>query len=190
MDVVAKALAAPESISSPCLVVPIFSASTTAKSKSAGSQLSKTAKQIDKAAGGIIQRMVSRGDGKGELGTTLLLPAVTGIKAERLLLLGCGNGKALSATDFKKLVTACLSTLERSHITNASVLLEELTVADQDTAWMAAQFALTAGSNSYRYSKTLSKAKPAASLKRITYNAAPMPTFVTPLLKPKLLLKE
>ena len=175
MEVVAKAITNPETVSSPCLVVPIFSAATTAKSgskKTASSKLSKVAKQLDQATNGVIQQLVTRGDGSGELGKTLLIPSVTGIKAERILLVGCGSGKALSAADFKTLVNKTLTALEQGQINSSHLLIDELAVEEQDQAWMAAQFIQTGISNSYRYRKTLSKPKAAASLKRLTVNFA------------------
>ena len=161
MEVVSKHIAEPETLRSQCLVVPVFT----------GGKLSKAAMRLDKACGGLIRNIVKRGDIKGELADSLLIPSLEGIKAERVLLLGCGKGKKIADADFGKLLAAILKTI--SQFKDASLIVDELTVAGRDAAWMIEQLAIKAGSNSYRYSKTLSKPKAATKLKRITVSFSP-----------------
>ena len=161
MDVVNKHIAEPETFRSQCLIVPVFSDGT----------LSKTADRLDKASDGLIRRLIKRGDVSGKLGDSLLIPSLTGIKAERLLLLGCGKDKTLSAADYQKLLAALLKPLQ--NIKEACLFIDELQVDDRDDAWMVEQLAIDAGSNNYQYSKTLSKPKATASLKRITVSFKP-----------------
>ena len=163
MDVIVKAIIEPESLRSQCLIVPIFT----------DGKLSKAARRLNKASGGTIQAMVKRGDITGKLAETLLLPAITGIKAERILLLGCGEGKKLSTADFGKLMKAGLDTASNSKLKDACLLIDELSVHNRNAAWLAGQVAITGGSDNYRYSKTVSKPKPAATLKRVTVSGKP-----------------
>jgi leucyl aminopeptidase len=156
MDVVIKTIAEPETLRSSCLVVPIFN-----KGK-----LSSAAKRLDKSCSGLISKLIRRGDITGKLAETLLIPSAAGINADRILLLGCGDGQDLSEIDFGKLVQALLKPLDSC--ANACLLLDEISVAGRAHDWLASQLAIQAGSNGYRYSKTLSKPKPAAKLKRLT----------------------
>ncbi|MEE8059310.1 MAG: leucyl aminopeptidase [Pseudomonadales bacterium] len=161
MDVVIKQIAQPKILRSQCLVVPIFS----------DGKLSKVARQLDNACGGLIRTIIKRGDISGKLAETLLIPSIPGIKAERLLLLGCAEGEKLSAADYRKLLNAALKALAQTK--DACLLVEELSVANHDQAWMVEQLAIISGTNNYRYSETLSKPKPAAKLKQITVALKP-----------------
>lgn len=158
MDVIVKAITEPESLRSQCLITPVFT----------DGKLSKVARRLNKASGGVIQAMVKRGDISGKVADTLLLPAISGVKAERILLLGCGEGKKLAEADFRKLLTAGLKVASDSKLKDACLLIDELSVQGRDNAWAAGQVAIAGGSANYRYSETVSKPKPAATLKRVT----------------------
>ncbi len=163
MDVVVKLIAEPESLNSPCLVAPIYS----------DGKLSEAAQRINKASEGAIQKLVKRGDASGNPGETLLLPSVSGIKADRLLLIGCGDGKQLNESDTKKVIESALKALNNCKVSNAHILFDELSIENHDKAWLSSQFALIGGNLNYRYSKTLSSPKPVNSLRRITFSTKP-----------------
>jgi leucyl aminopeptidase len=161
MDVIIKAITEPKLLRSQCLIVPVFE----------GEKLSQAAKQLDKASGGSIRAIVKRGDIVGQLARSLLLASTNGIKAERILLIGCGKGKKLSEADFRKLIQTALKILSAQELKDACFLFDEISVQGRDGAWQAGQLAIIGGSNNYRYTQTLSKPKPAATLKRITFSA-------------------
>ncbi|ARN75376.1 leucyl aminopeptidase [Oceanicoccus sagamiensis] len=161
MDVIVKAVTEPEALRSQCIITPVF----------ADGKLSKAAKRLNKASGGVIQAMVKRGDISGKAGETLLLPAISGVKADRVLLLGCGTGKQLAEADFRKLISAGLKGASSNKLKDSCLLLDEISVQGRDAAWMAGQVAIAGGSANYRYSETLSKPKPAATLKRVTLSS-------------------
>lgn len=158
MEVIIKTSNTPETVRSQCLLVPVFS-----KGK-----LSTAAQQLNKAASGGIEKLLKRGDLSGNLAETLLIPSLPGIKADRVLLLGCGDSGSLSEADFQKLLNAALKSLHNSKAKDALLMLEELSVTGKDTAWIAQQISMAASSQSYRYSKTLSKPKPASKLTKLT----------------------
>ena len=158
MDVVVKTIANLATITSQCLLVPIFS----------GGTLSKSASQLDQATGGIIATVVKRGDISGKLAETLLIPNITGIKAQRVLLLGCGDEKPLSEANLNKLLDSALNCLSSHKLKDACLLLNEISIEGHDQAWLAGQLAIAGGSKNYNYTKTLSKPKPAATLKHLT----------------------
>jgi leucyl aminopeptidase len=163
MDVVLKAIANPETLRSQCLIVPILSEG----------KLSKAAKRLDKTNEGIIRSLVKRGDIEGKLNEIVLIPSVNGINAERILLLGCGRGKKLSAGECRKLLTAALNTLTQNKITDATLFLEDISVIGKDSAWIAGQLALIGGNKNYRYTRTLSQPKKSSPVKRITVACQP-----------------
>lgn len=158
MDVIIKIIADAAKIRSQCLLVPIFAKGT----------LSKAAKQINSAADGIIEKLIKRGDITGKVAETLLIPSVTGIIADRILLVGCGDLNKLSEADFRKLIDNSLKELTSQKIKDACFLFDEVSVVDKNTSWMVEQLAIASGSNNYAYSHTLSKPKPASSLKKLT----------------------
>lgn len=163
MHISGKAIANPEQLRSACAIVGISNPSSS--SKTGG--LHGTAKQLDRAAGGAIARLLKRGDIKGEWAQILLVPELAGINAERVLLVGVGNGDAVSEADYRKLVQTVLSALIDCKVDEAHWLLESIKVKDRDEAWQLTQLAMALALREYRYTETLSKPKPASALRKL-----------------------
>ena len=163
MDVVIKHIIEPETQASQCLVIPIFN----------DGKLSKIAKQLDKAIGGSITKVTTRGDISGKIADTLLLATVDNIKAERILLVGCGEKEKLSEINVRKIIDSILKQLTSCKAKDACLLLEQLSVLNHDITWLAEQIAIQGGLNNYHYSATLSSKQPAVHLKRITLSLKP-----------------
>jgi leucyl aminopeptidase len=163
MDFVIKHVTKPETQASHCLVVPVYS-----KGK-----LSKVAKHLDNAIGGTISAVVKRGDISGKIAETLLLPNVDNIKAERILLLGCGKPDSLPETDAQKLIDAIIKQLALCKSKDACLLLDELSVQDRETSWLAQQLCIRSGLSHYQYDETLSTKSSAPTLKRMTFATQP-----------------
>lgn len=118
-------------------------------------KLSDAASAIDSASSGFIQARVAAGDIDGKTAQTLLLPAVTGVNAERVLLVGTGN-KALTAASAQKLlqaITAATASLNGS----IALALSELATAELTESWWAEQSAMAFGSALYQFTATKSK---------------------------------
>ena len=103
---------------SSCIVVGIHS----------GLKLSESAAQLDQISSGALKKILSKGDLSGDTGDTLLLYGLPGIKAERILLIGCGERSKLNADAFQKINRAVASALQKSGATNAISTLAELKV--------------------------------------------------------------
>ncbi|MET0378342.1 MAG: leucyl aminopeptidase [Spongiibacteraceae bacterium] len=129
--------------------------------------LGSVAKAIDSASGGVIGKLRNRGDIKGTIGEALPLPALSGIGAERVLVVGLGAGKTLSDVEFRKLVQAVIGNLAELKVEDASWCLEGIAVTDRDEAWQLTQIAMIATLREYRYTHTLSKPKPALALRKL-----------------------
>ena len=157
MQISGKAISKPEHLRSACLIVGVANKGG----------LRGAAKQLDRAAGGVIGRLCKRGDIAGNWAQTLLLPAVDGIGAERVLLIGLGDGSAVSESEFRKLVQAVLNTLIEYKLEEAHWLLDAIAVKDRDDAWQWTQLAMALALREYRYTETLSKPKPAPALRKL-----------------------
>lgn len=114
-----------EQQSSDCLVVGIFE----------GKKLSTTAKQLDKASGGSISRFLKRGDLNGSCGQSLLLHDLQGIRAPRVLLLGCGDAKDISLSRYKTIIRNATQQISTGSIKDATFYLNEIECKDQDLNW-------------------------------------------------------
>lgn len=95
------------------------------------------------------------------------MPALTGIHAERVLLVGLGNGEAVSEAEFRKLMQVVLNAVVDCKVNEAHWLLEDIKVKDRDEAWQLTQLALALALREYRYTETLSKPKPAPALRKL-----------------------
>ncbi|HEY3697941.1 MAG TPA: leucyl aminopeptidase [Spongiibacteraceae bacterium] len=169
MQINGKAISSPEQLHSPCIIVGI----------SSKNGLRGAAKLLDRATKGVIGRLYKRGDINGSWAQTLLLPALDGINAERVLLVGTGDGGggAASEADFRKLIQTVLGTLLEQKLEEAHWLLENIAVKARDQEWQLTQLAMAAALREYRYTETLSKPKPAPTLRKLiianaTSNAA------------------
>lgn len=158
MQISGKNISSVEQLRSECLIVGV----------PARGPLQGAARQLDRALGNLIGKLQKRGDVKGDWAQTLLLPAVTGIKAERILLVGTGDRKTVGEADYRKLIQAVLGALADHKVEEACWLLDPIAVTDRDAQWPLLQLALAATLREYRYTATLSKPKPPYPLKKLT----------------------
>jgi len=121
----------------------------------AKNRLSASGSALDQACGGVIGKLLKRGDLGGKLASTLVLNLVEG-PAERALLVRAGEG-APSQADFRKLASASASAARG--FKDACSYLTELEVTGADSTWQAQQLALAAGLAAYKFTRCLSDAK-------------------------------
>ncbi len=152
--------ASPASLRSQCMVIGIFEKN----------RLSDAATAIDKASGGYIRTILKRGDLNGKAGQTLLLHDVPDIRAERVLLVGCGQAKGLDSTQFLSILGKTATTLRNLNCHEAAVTLTELDIKDQDMLWKARQTVQLVRDAFYRFDKFKKQDKP--GLQRITLIAS------------------
>ena len=80
---------------------------------------------INRATKGLIKRLLDQGDLDGSAGRCVMLPVPTGVKAERLLLIGLGQKSGQGTHDFAKAVRAAAETIGRSGARNAVIALPQ-----------------------------------------------------------------
>ncbi len=97
----------------------------------------------------------------------LMLQQPVGIKAKRILLLGCGSKSAFDLKKFTELLRIAVAQLNRYSITDAVLGLDSMVIKDATIERMAIQTAKTFTHAEYRYRETVSKAKPAQKVKRL-----------------------
>lgn len=138
--------------------------------------LSPAAKRVDTASRGYITTLLKRGDLEGKAGQMLMLYNVPGVRAERVLLSGCGSETELTDNRFREIVAKMVATLNEAGITEATSYLTELPVPDRDAYWKLRQSVEVAHETNYRF--TLLKDKndiPRQSLKQLALSIPAKP---------------
>jgi len=113
----------PALVKTQCLIVPVFNAT----------QLSGMAAELDEALGGQIQATLKSGDLKSAANGKSITLYNTAAKANRIMLLACGNEKDLDAKKFSQAVATVIKELNNSPAGEATLLLPDF--ADAETAY-------------------------------------------------------
>ena len=141
----------------------------------AKNKFSPEAKEIDITSGKRLSSVLENGDFDGSLGTSLMLQGLEGVKAKRVLLVGCGDKAKLSLKEARKLVVSIAKSLLSSQAKDAHLALASLALAGADHYWLAERLAQELEDASYSYSTTKSTKAKASALKSISL-AAPKGT--------------
>lgn len=151
---------------SACVVVGVF----------AGGKLSLAAQTLDKAAHNALSDVITQDDMTGKLATTLLLPSVVGIAAERVLLVGLGKASEFSTKQFLDVVRATFTALHKTPCKDAALFLSDLVVKGRDEAWKIKQIILLGSESAFRCDQLKSAPGAAASLKKVLLGCAEKPS--------------
>ncbi|MEA1888536.1 MAG: leucyl aminopeptidase [Pseudomonadota bacterium] len=130
----------PEKQRTACLVLPVFEDQV----------LSAAARSIDKATGRTISSLLKRGDISGKCGKTLMLPQVSGIPADRILLVACGKPAEFSQQKLLKVTEIVIRCLQQSNITEASLFLPEIVIDNSHIGSRIEQIIIQATHSSYQ----------------------------------------
>ena len=131
----------------PCIIVGVH----------VGRALSERAADLDRAARGALTRIVARGDLSGKVGECLLLPDVSGIDAERVLLVGLGKREGIGPEDYHKLLSKAVDALKAAALRNATSTLLDITVKGRDLRWLVDQHLSCFAASTYRFTEFKSK---------------------------------
>ena len=150
--------ARPETVKTATLVLPVGE----------GRVLGDLAQAVDTATGGAIASLLKRGDLAGKLGQTLLLHGLPNLKAERVLLVGCGKESPLSDRQFRKLVGAAHGVLKGLGGGDAAFALGNLEVKNRDAYGKARLAVEVLADGTYVFDRFKSQKAEARPLKKIT----------------------
>ena len=118
----------PEKQRHDCVIVGVFE----------GRKLSDAAKSIDDASNKSISTILKSGDMEGKLGASLLLHAVAGVAAARVLLVGLGKQAEFGEKQYRQAVRAAVKALPKG-VANAGMFLAELVIKKSDVQTKVAQ---------------------------------------------------
>lgn len=153
-----------EKLKSGCVVVGVF----------AGGKLSASAQVLDKAAGFVLSDLVERGDITGKAASTLLLPNLVGVTAERVLLVGMGKPSELNNRIRMDILRAIFSALNNTPAKDAVLFLLDAQMSDEknslaEQSWLLKQAVLLAAESTFHADGMKSEPSKAAHLTSLTF---------------------
>ncbi|MEX2131889.1 MAG: leucyl aminopeptidase [Pseudohongiellaceae bacterium] len=153
---------AAEKIITDCLVIPVWNKAI----------LDDSASSADRASGKAITRILRAGDLNGNIGDSLLVHSIKGLRAKRVLLLGCGERNKLDGRNFRKLLQTGIKVLNNSSATTAHFLITTLEVNERDKYWPTSRLVQEIEDGLYQYDLTKSKKAKIPALKTISLSPA------------------
>jgi len=114
-------------------------------------KLSTTGLLLDKASKGLLSKILRRGDMDGRSDQSLLLHNLPGIRADRVLLIGCGKEADMNATIFIKTIGKMSGALENCGASEAHTYITEIPVKGRDVEWKVRQTVLKMNHCRYRF---------------------------------------
>ena len=148
----------PEKLKSGCIVVGVFE----------GGKLSAAAQVIDKAAKHVLSDLIAQGDISGKTSSTLLLHKLSGVAAERVLLVGLGKANEINNKTITDTLRATFSALNNTPAKDATLYILDDS-AGNNAAWAIKQAVFIAAEQAFRADGLKSKPAKAATLKNITF---------------------
>jgi leucyl aminopeptidase len=146
-----KALS-PETAKVGCVVVGVYQ----------GSELGPAARRLDQASKGALKK--AQRDISGKTGSTLLLRALPGVAAERVLLVGLGEKNA-AETAYLQAVRAAANALKELGAKDAALFLVDMKVGARPVSWNVRHAVLAIREAWYRFDQLKSQKKsPAPAL--------------------------
>ena len=123
---------------------------------------------VNEETGSLLSALIERGDLKQSAGQTLMVPTVTGIKAERVLLVATGENP--KAADAEKICSAVARALNGARVKNAVIAFDDLQLEDRDSNWLLSTLSREVVSASYKFDEFKSKKadKDAIALETVT----------------------
>ncbi|WP_456446935.1 leucyl aminopeptidase [Thiolapillus sp.] len=149
----------PDKFSTQCLILGVFE----------GRQPGESLGKLDKSAATAIKSALKKRDISGKSGQTLMLYDVDGIHAERVMLVGLGKKKSLSAKSLASAMEKAVSQLNDNAARDCALLMPP-EFADTSSLYAAARdLVLTAEGQLYRFDQCKSKKdRPAHPLSKMT----------------------
>jgi leucyl aminopeptidase len=138
--------ATPQAVAVDCLAVGVY----------ADGALTPSAGKLDAASKGALKAAVGSGDASGKRGTALLLRAVPGVKAARVLLVGLGPAGELDDKAYTEAVRTAVRQAGAG-TRQLAVAAADWAVKGRDSAWQARMLAVAAREAVFRVDELKSK---------------------------------
>jgi leucyl aminopeptidase len=113
-----------------------------------------SAKLVDQASSGALQQLINSGDVSTDWKDTTLLHGLNGVKASRILVLGCGEIKKFNKLRYDSVCSSAGVFLRDHATTSAHICLHEIEVSQTTEAWRLRQAAINLERANYRYTAT------------------------------------
>ena len=155
----------PETAKLGCVVLGVFGTNAAEK------ELTAPARRVDQHARGALRAALA--DLSGKAGSTLLLRGLSGIAAERVLLVGLGARKEFGEAAYRDAVRAAAGALRELGAKDAALFLVDLKVRNRPLSWNLRQAVLGIREAFYRFDELKQKKSPAPSLERVTLPLPP-----------------
>jgi leucyl aminopeptidase len=150
-----------------CLVLAVFAGGKPAQGGAL--VLSPGAQLADRAAGGALRGVLARGDLAGKAGSTLLLQKITGLAAERVLLVSLGERGEFGVAAFREAIRGAATALKGTGARDATLYVTDFAVRGRGLPWAVRNAALGLRDAWYRFDQLKTQKKPSApSLAAVT----------------------
>lgn len=143
-----------------CLIVGAFE----------GGKLSTTAKELDKASGGTISKLIAQGTFQPKLGQIIPLFHLANTKYALILLIGCGKEDSLTPTVFRKIIVGAINAFKACQFEKAVCYLTELEIANQSLVWKLKQITEAIYEAFYRFDIFKSEKEPTLKASSVMIN--------------------
>ena len=117
----------------------------------AGGKLPALTAAADGAAEGRIAALIKRGDLEDKAGSTLLLPDLPGVQAERVLLVSLGKEDEFGDKAWRDALGATAKALAATPAKDAVIALADIELGKRDLPWRLHQAARTLADGAYRF---------------------------------------
>lgn len=123
---------------------------------------SPSAKKLDNISQGYCKKLLKTGEFQAKLGQTLMLYHLPSLSFSRVLLVGCGNKKNLTATEYRKIISSSIKALNTAKAHHALSFLTELEVEKYSLPWKIKHAVEVSQDTLYCFDQFKSEKKPQA----------------------------
>jgi leucyl aminopeptidase len=115
----------------------------------------------------LLAKIIAQGDITGKLGETVLLNVIPESQLTRILLVGLGENKPLTAKSFRKAVSSAVSSLKRPYISSVVCALTDTPVEGRNLPWKVRQIVEIFDDASYQFTALKSDKDTESKLKKV-----------------------
>ncbi len=142
-----------------CAVIGVFEDNT----------LTAPAQAIDEASDNALQALIKRGDITGKSGSSLLLHDLTGVTAERVLVIGLGKAEKFNPQSFRNAIGMAIKIVANTGSRDTVLHLLALPELGQSCSWAAQQATYVAAEMLYIFDQFKSEKKSRPKLEKISF---------------------